>query len=181
MLSYSQLFIAVIKALFCLFGISMTTNLYKRAMSFEKGHLSVGPEKQAFYNQIDSIEQQVEDIFKLQNSSTLQSDVEFKNQKIIAWLLNRNKEVQSSERQVFFQKLNQELQQEHTFYSNVQRHTNTATAESRSRGVDDDLSPFGGGNVDHNEIKLIDGSVDMESPMVGYSQKSHGGDKAHKN
>ena len=98
MLNYSHLFIVIMRALLCLFAISMTTNLYKRAMSYEKSHLSIDPEKQAFYNQVDEIQQQVEEIFKITNSSTLQNDVEFKNQKIIAWLLNRNKEVQSSER-----------------------------------------------------------------------------------
>lgn len=55
MLNYSQMFISCVKGLLILFAISMTTNLYKRAMSFEKGHLSVDPEKQAFYNQVDEI------------------------------------------------------------------------------------------------------------------------------
>jgi hypothetical protein len=33
------------KAILCLFAISMTVNLYKRAMAFEKGNLSVDPDK----------------------------------------------------------------------------------------------------------------------------------------
>jgi len=48
----------------------------------------------------------------LTDSSTKSIDVEFKNQKIIAWLLNRNKEAQSIDRQMFFDKLNEELAQE---------------------------------------------------------------------
>ena len=46
-----------------------------------------------------------------------QNDADFKNQKIVAVLLNRNKEMQSNERQLFFQSLNQDLKRESNFYS----------------------------------------------------------------
>lgn len=55
-LDYSMIFIVIMKSLLSLFAIAMMTNLYKRAMSFEKGHISDDPEKQAFYNQIDEIQ-----------------------------------------------------------------------------------------------------------------------------
>jgi hypothetical protein len=55
MLNYGLLFMTIIKALLCLFAISMTTNLYKRAMSFEKGHMSVDPEKLTFKAQVEEI------------------------------------------------------------------------------------------------------------------------------
>lgn len=56
MLNYSMLFIVIMKSLLCLFAIALMTNLYKRAMSFEKGHISEDPEKQAFFNQVDEIQ-----------------------------------------------------------------------------------------------------------------------------
>ena len=56
MLNYSMLFIVIMKSLLCLFAIALMTNLYKKAMSFEKGHISEDPEKLAFYNQLDEIQ-----------------------------------------------------------------------------------------------------------------------------
>jgi len=43
-------------------------------------------------------------------------DSDFEKVKIVAWLLNRSKEAQSSERQLFFDSLNRELELEYEFY-----------------------------------------------------------------
>ncbi len=61
----------------------------------------MSPDKQVFLNKIDEIQEKVEEIFKLTVKSK-KNEIELKNQKIIAWLLNRNKEAQSNERQQFF-------------------------------------------------------------------------------
>lgn len=95
-----------------MFGISLAVNLYKQAISFEKGHVIVDPQRLENEYKIDEIQRVIDEIKELSNNSGSITDYSFKNQKIIAWLLNRNKEVQSGERQMFFTNLNLELQQE---------------------------------------------------------------------
>lgn len=85
------MFLEIFKFVMIVIGTSILTNLYRLAMTFEKGHKLVDPNKEAFRATIDDIEQKIEEIFKLQVDST-KSKVEIKNQKIIAWLLNRNKD-----------------------------------------------------------------------------------------
>ena len=55
------------------------TNLYRKAMAFEKGHSVMGPDKAAFLGQIDEIKEKVDEIFKLGNNSSVSNDIEFKN------------------------------------------------------------------------------------------------------
>lgn len=81
-----------------MFGIALCVNLYKQAMAYEKGHHVIDPEKQAFQTTITEIQEHVEEIKKETCSANRLNDVQFKNSKIIAWLLNRNKEMQSPER-----------------------------------------------------------------------------------
>ncbi len=49
------------------------------------------------------------DLHKHLMDQSEQFDAKFENQKIVAWLLNRSKEAQSSERHAFFDSLNKEL------------------------------------------------------------------------
>lgn len=79
-------------------------------MAFEKGHHVIDPEEQALQQQIEEIQEHVAEIKKETCSSDKLNDVQFKNSKIVAWLLNRNKEMQSTERQSFFKNINIELQ-----------------------------------------------------------------------
>jgi hypothetical protein len=44
-----------LRALLLVFVIALTTNLYKNASAFEKGHTVVSPDKQAFQNKVDEI------------------------------------------------------------------------------------------------------------------------------
>ena len=94
------------------FAVTLLTNLYKKAMIFERGHSNPDPEKTAYLNQIDEIQEKVEEIYKQGQNYDTDHDLEFKNQKIIAWLLNRNKEAQSGERMAFFKSINDELKNE---------------------------------------------------------------------
>lgn len=126
MFQISKMFLEIFKFVMIVIGTSILTNLYRLAMTFEKGHKLVDPNKEAFRATIDDIEQKIEEIFKLQVDST-KSKVEIKNQKIIAWLLNRNKDSQSHDRQAFFDKLNQELQMEQNMYSDLKFNENAST------------------------------------------------------
>ena len=73
-------------------GIALLTNLYRKAMTFEKGHCAPDPEKVIFYNQVGEIQEKVEEIYKKSINADLTTDLAFKNQKLVAWLLNRSKE-----------------------------------------------------------------------------------------
>ena len=53
------LFIYCFKILIALYAGSLMVNLYKKAMTFEKGHANIDPEKEAFNNQIDEIQGKV--------------------------------------------------------------------------------------------------------------------------
>lgn len=105
-------------------------------MAFEKGHSALAPEKVTFFNQVVEIQEKVDEIFKKFN--TVQSKkLEFKNQKIIAWLLNRSKEAQQTERKLFFERLNVELANEH-------KHNGTRSLKN------EDTSDI----IDHNDLKF---------------------------
>ena len=71
-------------------------------MNFEKGHESIDPTKQQIEDRVNEIQIKVEEVVELSNAGDSSQQYSFKNQKIIAWLLNRNKEAQSGERAMFF-------------------------------------------------------------------------------
>jgi len=85
-------FIIVQKVLTFTLGISLAVNLYKQAMAFEKGHNIQNPDKQSFIETIEEIHNKVEEIADFTGNTDTNTGFSFKNQKIIAWLLNRNKE-----------------------------------------------------------------------------------------
>jgi len=66
--------------------------------------------------------------------------LEFKNQKIIAWLLNRSKEAQQTERKLFFERLNLELANEHKHITNKQFNTELYDTSCEM--------------IDHNDLKF---------------------------
>lgn len=87
----SKMFLSLFKLVIIITSSSILTNLYRLAMIFEKGHKIVDPNKEALKSTIDEIEQQVEEIYNIHVDSN-KNKVEINNQKIIAWLLNRNKD-----------------------------------------------------------------------------------------
>lgn len=58
-----------------MFGIALCVNLYKQAMAFEKGHHVQDPDKQAFLQQIEEIQENVEEIKKETCSANKLNDV----------------------------------------------------------------------------------------------------------
>ena len=85
-------------------------------MVYERGHYVPNENKEEFYEQISEIQHHINFLYKKKNKTSHESDVEVGNQKIVAWLLNRSKEAQSSERSEFFKKLNKEIQREYMHY-----------------------------------------------------------------
>lgn len=171
----TQLFLVIFRMILAVGGIALITNLYKKAMVFEKGHCGPDPEKAAFYNQVSEIQEKVEEIFKKSSNAAQSSDKAFKSQNLVAWLLNRSKEAQSNERQLFFQRLNQELAEEHLFYFGGRSNLENAEPEDRldNAGL---LSPA---NItDHNDIYLEheDGKQGGDSAFpAGLDRRAHNG------
>lgn len=76
-------------------------------MVFERGHYVPNEAKEEFMEQVAEIQTQVNFLYKKKNNTSLLNDTEAGgNQKIVAWLLNRNKESQNVDRQKFFSQLN---------------------------------------------------------------------------
>lgn len=50
-------------------------------------------------------------MIKVKGSEIKQADVQFKNTKIVAWLLNRNQSSLKEEREQFYERVNKELKQ----------------------------------------------------------------------
>ena len=100
--------------------VALAVYLFSKAIVFEKA-LAVENEDEDQTEFIEEIHEKVSQIlglnkqafgvtgsetaatFKQRNS---QSDKNFKNRKVVAWLLNRSREDQKTERQLFFKKLN---------------------------------------------------------------------------
>jgi hypothetical protein len=94
------------------FGIALIVNLYKRAMAFEKEFIPDDPEKEQLNSNIEEILGAIEEINNANSDDSTLNDNKFENQKIVAWLLNRNKEAQQGDRQAFFNKINKDLKEE---------------------------------------------------------------------
>ena len=94
------------------FGLALLINLYNKAMAFERDFMPMDPELENFNTMVDEMSVQVSEIFKILKNQNHVDDMKFANQKIIAWLLNRNKEAMSKERTEFFNMINQELKEE---------------------------------------------------------------------
>jgi|LauGreDrversion4_2_1035121.scaffolds.fasta_scaffold159246_3 hypothetical protein len=54
-------------------------------------------------------------MIKVKRSDIKEADVQFKNTKIVAWLLNRSQNSLKEEREDFFKRVNKELEQMTTF------------------------------------------------------------------
>lgn len=104
-----QIFIVSMRLFTLIFACALITNIYKQAMVYERGHYVPNENKEEFYEQISEIQHHINFLYKKKNKTSHESDVEVGNQKIVAWLLNRSKEAQSSERSEFFKKLNKEI------------------------------------------------------------------------
>ena len=50
-------------------------------------------------------------MIKVKGSEIKEADVQFKNTKIVAWLLNRNQSSLKEEREQFYERVNKELKQ----------------------------------------------------------------------
>ena len=105
------------------------------------------PEKKGFYDQVEELSGQINELYQDMTDQSLNHSDRFENQKIVAWLLNRSKESQSSERQQFFENLNQELRNEHIFYGLGKISQQPTHAESESENKD---------TVDIEGVQLIE-------------------------
>jgi hypothetical protein len=112
----TNLFINVSKIAIVSGLIAFLTNLYKKAMIFEKGHTVLDPAKVTFRETVEEINDKITQIFRKSMNVQQSQDSDYGNEKVIAWLLNRSKESMSNERQIFFQRINQELAKECQFY-----------------------------------------------------------------
>ena len=99
--------------------VSTVTYLFRKATSFEYGtsNALITPEKERLYKEIKQIKEQVNQIYmiKVKRSDIKEADVQFKNTKIVAWLLNRSQNSLKEEREDFFKRVNKELEQMTTF------------------------------------------------------------------
>jgi uncharacterized membrane protein YhiD involved in acid resistance len=107
---------SVFRVIMMLGALALTINLYRMAMKHEKNHCDKDTDKIAYLNQVEEIQERVEEIFKNTSKDSQSSDICFKDQKLVAWLLNRSKEAQSSERHQLFADLNKEMSDEYNFY-----------------------------------------------------------------
>ena len=73
--------------------LCLTIYLYKKACSFEKDQAIITPEKEWLNKEIKQIRDQVDQIYKVKikgSDENQEGEVQFKNTKIVAWLLNRS-------------------------------------------------------------------------------------------
>ena len=74
--------------------IALIVHLFKKASSFERHYENsmMTPEKSRLYKEIKQIKEQVNQIYlvKIKGSDNKEAEVQFKNTKIVAWLLNRS-------------------------------------------------------------------------------------------
>ena len=105
-------FLVAYRLIMFMAGVAVLTNLYRKAMIFEKGHCIQDPQKVALRNQMTEIQERIEEIYKKQFNTSQGNDQVQKSHNLIAWLLNRSKEAQSNERQLFFQRISQEMAEE---------------------------------------------------------------------
>ena len=96
--------------IFC--GLAIFVNMYLKAMAFERDFMPTDPEEDNFNLTVEEMAGQVSEIFKTIKNQNNVDGITFSNQKIVAWLLNRNKEAMSKERSEFFTLINQELKDE---------------------------------------------------------------------
>ena len=87
----------------------------------------MNPEKEAIKSQLEDISERVEEIFEQVDDTSKTDVVDYNNQKIIAWLLNRSKESLSMDRTKFFDRINNELKME--YYQKNQKAPYLATNE----------------------------------------------------
>ena len=122
-----KLCIVCFKFLFIIICLALLTNLYKQALIYEDGHSVMNPEKEAIKSQLEDISERVEEIFEQVDDTSKTDVVDYNNQKIIAWLLNRSKESLSMDRTKFFDRINNELKME--YYQKNQKAPYLATNE----------------------------------------------------
>ena len=99
-----------------IFFIALVTHLFKKASGFEKGNDVITPEKELLFRELKEIKDKIDQIYhaKVKGSEEgVEATMQFKNTKIIVWLLNRNKEHMRDEREDFFNTVNLELREEH--------------------------------------------------------------------
>ena len=124
-------------------------------MVFERGHYVPNETKEEFLEQVAEIQNQVNFLYKKKNNTSQVQEEAGGNQKIVAWLLNRNKESQSGDRQKFFAQLNQSIYMEYMHQNGgIQNAAQTIVSNNDQERV----SPYGkqNGIANHEEIKLLD-------------------------
>ena len=85
--------------------------LYSKATGFEKGSEIITPEKAQLINELKEIKEKVNQIYqkKIKGADYQDVNMQMKNEKIVAWLINRNRKSMCVEREEFFRKINQGL------------------------------------------------------------------------
>lgn len=70
-----QLMIVFFRLIVLIFGVALITNLYTKAMAFEKNHAAMDVEKKAFYDTIEEINTQINELYnELTNESEYHSN-----------------------------------------------------------------------------------------------------------
>ena len=84
--------------------VALITFLYRKANSFERESVIISPEREWMNKEIKQIKEQVNQIYtvKIKGTEHKEAEVEFKNTKIVMWLLNRSQKSLKEERDGFF-------------------------------------------------------------------------------
>lgn len=92
--------------------LSMAVFLFKTAAAYEREQGIRTPDKDLLHKEIKQIRDQVNQIYlvKVKGTDNKEAEVQFKNTKIVAWLLNRNQNSMKKDRDAFFRRVNELMQ-----------------------------------------------------------------------
>ena len=100
------LFINYVHLILTVLFVSLIIHLFKKATSFERHYETtmITPDKERLHKEIKQIKDQVNQIYmvKVKGTDNKEAEVQFKNTKIVAWLLNRSQQSLKEEREIFF-------------------------------------------------------------------------------
>jgi len=100
------LFINYVHLILTVLFVSLVIHLFKKATAFERHYETtmITPDKERLNKEIKQIKEQVNQIYmvKVKGTDNKEAEVQFKNTKIVAWLLNRSQQSLKEEREIFF-------------------------------------------------------------------------------
>ena len=111
-MSLAGIFIYFARLLFFTLFIALCSHMYRKASGFEKASDIVTPEKDQLQKEIKYIKEQVGQLHaaKFKAGGVGDARVQFKNKKIVAWLLNRRRTHMREHREHFFKRVNEDKQ-----------------------------------------------------------------------